>query len=518
MNCWQTLGIAPTGDEAAIKTAYAALIRQHRPDRDPAGFRRVRAAYEEALRLRHHYEIHRDEPRRPTGWTPSNPPVAADDSDENSISQHDPSQPYPLAESTAHNYRDTLPATPEQPYPLAEPAAHYPALVAWLKQNRLRRWWTLRRRFLNCDPGPVWQDWRRLYDDTGDVSDEHYLTAWPRLRELMRYHLPLAGLRYGWFIDIAIFFLLPAYAAYTGPRPNPYAAYRCITCPAAPATSPEPGLPLASILITWLLLRGAHILWRTKYAVSAGWLPPRPQDGLSLHITRVAYTLGLIYSLIPPNWRPLPAQTLAQTLTATLSLILYGHAWCRLPPEAVNLRRAMLDHGVIAVLIAAACITGAITDSADSPLLTVLGLIASPLLALVLIYSHYPPLFNRKTAKGLVVADTAVMALGICVLGYIILRQEMSRPVAALSSLLTAGIFIHFNPPRPETIPRSLLAALFRLFTLIGLYSAAVFALIFLMGRIIDASYGLLPALTLLALYTLHITATFIHSNRQQHA
>ena len=696
MNCWQTLGIAPTGDEAAIKTAYAALIRQHRPDRDPAGFRRVRAAYEEALRLRPYYENHRDEPRYPAGWTPGKSPVAADDSDAESVSQHEPSQPYllaepaahdyrdtppaapeqpyplsepaardycgtppavpeqpyplaepaahdyrdtppaapeqpyPLAEPAAHNYRDTPPAAPEQPYPLAEPvahdyqdgsaqptftpleatvllqqlqqawqglddaallailqaqathpaldnidfrldytgeltaclddgdyphsrlwvqqhyglqdpdsrrlladliaadgdpalrdsilAAHYPALAAWLKQNRLRRWWTLRRRFLNCDPGPVWQDWRRLYDDTGDVSDEHYLTAWPRLRELMRYHLPLAGLRYGWFIDIAIFFLLPAYAAYTGPRPNPYAAYRCITCPAAPATSLEPGLPLASILITWLLLRGAHILWRTKYAVSAGWLPPRPQDGLSLHITRVAYILGLIYSLIPPNWRPLPAQTLAQTLTATLSLILYGHAWCRLPPEAVNLRRAMLDHGVIAVLIAAACITGAITDSADSPLLTVLGLITAPVLALTLIYGHYPPLFNRKTAKGLVVADTAVMALAICVLGYIILRQEMSRPVAALFSLLTAGIFIHFNPPRPETIPRSLLAALFRLFTLIGLYSAAVFALIFLMGRIIDAGYGLLPALTLLALYALHITATFIHSNRQQHA
>ena len=114
MNCWQTLGIAPTGDEAAIKTAYAALIRQHRPDRDPAGFRRVRTAYEEALRLRHHYEIHRDEPRRPTGWTPSNPPVAADASDETSISQHDPSQPYPLAEPAAHDYRDTPPAAPDR--------------------------------------------------------------------------------------------------------------------------------------------------------------------------------------------------------------------------------------------------------------------------------------------------------------------------------------------------------------------------------------------------------------------
>ena len=123
MNCWQTLGIAPTGDEAAIKTAYAALIRQHRPDRDPAGFRRVRAAYEEALRLRPYYENHRDEPRYPTGWTPGKSPVAADDSDAESVSQHEPSQPYLLAEPAAHDYCDTPPAAPEQPYPLSEPAA-----------------------------------------------------------------------------------------------------------------------------------------------------------------------------------------------------------------------------------------------------------------------------------------------------------------------------------------------------------------------------------------------------------
>ena len=49
MSCWQTLGIAPTTDETLIKQAYAARIREHRPDRDPAGFRRARAAYEEAL-------------------------------------------------------------------------------------------------------------------------------------------------------------------------------------------------------------------------------------------------------------------------------------------------------------------------------------------------------------------------------------------------------------------------------------------------------------------------------------
>ena len=80
MTCWQTLGIAPTSDEAVIKQAYAARIREHRPDRDPEGFRRVRAAYEEALRQREFirprheqkFKHHRDStsPEPP----PQNPP------------------------------------------------------------------------------------------------------------------------------------------------------------------------------------------------------------------------------------------------------------------------------------------------------------------------------------------------------------------------------------------------------------------------------------------------------------
>ena len=635
MNCWQTLGIAPTGDEAAIKTAYAALIRQHRPDRDPAGFRRVRAAYEEALRLRPYYENHRDEPRRPTSWTPGNPPVAANDSDADSDGQHDPSQPYPLAEPAAHNYRDTPPAAPEQPYPLSEPAAHdyqdgsaqptfipleatvllqqlqqawqglddaallailqaqathpaldnidfrldytgaltaclddgdyphsrlwvqqhyglqdpdsrrlladliaadgdpalrdsilaahYPALAAWLKQNRLRRWWTLRRRFLNCDPGPVWQDWRRLYDDTGDVSDEHYLTAWPRLRELMRYHLPLAGLRYGWFIDIAICFLLPAYSAYTGPRPNPYTGDHCIICPAGAESLPEAGLPLASILITWLLLRGAHILWRTKYAISAGWLPPRPQDGLSLHITRVAYILGLIYSLIPANWRLLPAQTTVQNITAILSLILYGQAWCRLPPDTINLRRAMLDHGVIAILIVAAYIIGNLPGSDEhafivkTPLLTALSLITAPALALVLIYSYAPPLPNRKTAKHLTTAATILMALGISAIGYNVFRKDIPGPVAVLLGLIVAVFITARNPPRPETIHRSL-AALIHFLVLACLYILAYVAMLNLIGNLKDYTGDARPGIILLASFLLHGIATLSHYNwRRKH-
>lgn len=46
---WEVLGI-PSGSSAAeIKRAYAKLLRQHRPDVDPVGFRRLRDAYESAL-------------------------------------------------------------------------------------------------------------------------------------------------------------------------------------------------------------------------------------------------------------------------------------------------------------------------------------------------------------------------------------------------------------------------------------------------------------------------------------
>ena len=64
MTCWQTLGIAPTGDEAAIKKAYAARIREHRPNRDTKGFRADHAANEEALRLRVHVRQQHEKKRK----------------------------------------------------------------------------------------------------------------------------------------------------------------------------------------------------------------------------------------------------------------------------------------------------------------------------------------------------------------------------------------------------------------------------------------------------------------------
>jgi TPR repeat protein len=48
---WAELGIEPTGDAGLIRKAYAARLKRCRPEDDPAGFTRLRAAYEAALAL-----------------------------------------------------------------------------------------------------------------------------------------------------------------------------------------------------------------------------------------------------------------------------------------------------------------------------------------------------------------------------------------------------------------------------------------------------------------------------------
>ncbi len=49
MSCWNELRIEPTDDTRAIKHAYAKRMKVTRPDDDPAGFMRLRDAYQQAL-------------------------------------------------------------------------------------------------------------------------------------------------------------------------------------------------------------------------------------------------------------------------------------------------------------------------------------------------------------------------------------------------------------------------------------------------------------------------------------
>jgi hypothetical protein len=57
MTIWQELGIDPTSDSALIKSAYASRLKTTRPEEDPEGFQRLRAAYSAALRLAGQREI-----------------------------------------------------------------------------------------------------------------------------------------------------------------------------------------------------------------------------------------------------------------------------------------------------------------------------------------------------------------------------------------------------------------------------------------------------------------------------
>jgi hypothetical protein len=52
MNLWSILGLdRSTATEREVKSAYAKLLKQHRPDKDPEGFQRLRQAYEVALQV-----------------------------------------------------------------------------------------------------------------------------------------------------------------------------------------------------------------------------------------------------------------------------------------------------------------------------------------------------------------------------------------------------------------------------------------------------------------------------------
>lgn len=60
---WAILGTEPTGDERALKRAYAKRLKVTRPEDDPAAFQELREAYEYALRHAHLFAAELPEPQ-----------------------------------------------------------------------------------------------------------------------------------------------------------------------------------------------------------------------------------------------------------------------------------------------------------------------------------------------------------------------------------------------------------------------------------------------------------------------
>lgn len=71
---WSLLQIPPTQDPDAIKQAYAQQSRLHHPEEDPEGFQRLRAAYQEALKLARQPAA--KAPPAPVSPEPQTPPIS----------------------------------------------------------------------------------------------------------------------------------------------------------------------------------------------------------------------------------------------------------------------------------------------------------------------------------------------------------------------------------------------------------------------------------------------------------
>ena len=119
MWAFQLLGLSPDADERSIKRAYAQRLRTTRPHEDPAGFQRLREAYELALRLCKHRTVDDPQTQRletETMASPALPPTPA------------PSSAEPPAAP------DTLPTRPRPVATVARTAAPLPAPVVDLER------------------------------------------------------------------------------------------------------------------------------------------------------------------------------------------------------------------------------------------------------------------------------------------------------------------------------------------------------------------------------------------------
>ena len=109
---WSILGLRPdTADEKQVRSAYARLLKIHRPDQDPEGFQRLRSAYEQAIEwLQFRAASEEDEPPDDAEeWEPEEETPA--------YSNPAPAPPSPLSSSWAEGDVPILPNKLDQTPP-----------------------------------------------------------------------------------------------------------------------------------------------------------------------------------------------------------------------------------------------------------------------------------------------------------------------------------------------------------------------------------------------------------------
>lgn len=139
------LGIGDDADERAIKVAYAKLLRQTRPDEDPAGFQRLNQAYQHALAICRSRNVDIPSPR--AAWRqPPNVTVVFQPSGESGPIRHPaPTRILPSSPPNDASTASSAPATQPR-FDFAAFLASYRELAEAADATALQKW-------LSAEPG-----------------------------------------------------------------------------------------------------------------------------------------------------------------------------------------------------------------------------------------------------------------------------------------------------------------------------------------------------------------------------